>query len=81
MSLKRDNFSKRADFEEAKRSLKLQLLEVKENSAEGRNFYEKLRKNLQLKYQTGNFGYNCSVKNVTLVDFQSSVELSTRHSR
>ena len=80
MSLKRDNFSKRADFEEAKRSLKLQLLEVKENSIEGRNFYEKLRKNLHFKYQTGNFGYNCSVKNVTLVDFRSSVELSTRHS-
>lgn len=44
---------------------------------EGRNFYEKLRKNLHFKYQTGNFGYNCSVKNVTLVDFLSSVELST----
>ena len=76
MSLKRDNFSKRDDFEEAKRSLKLQLLEVKENSVEGRNFYEKLRKNLHLKYQTGNFGYNCSDKNITPVDFQ----LSTHHS-
>ena len=57
MSLKRDNFSttQRADFEEAKRSLKLQLLEAKEKSVEGKNFYEKLRKNLNWEYQKGRF--------------------------
>jgi len=57
MSLERDIFSttQRADFEEAKRSLKLKLIEAKENSVEGKNFYEKLEKNLNLKYQKGKF--------------------------
>ena len=57
MSLKRDIFSttQRADFEEAKRSLKLKLIEAKEKSVEGKNFYEKLEKNLNLKYQKGKF--------------------------
>ena len=57
MSLKRDIFSttQRADFEEAKRSLKLKLIEAKENSVEGKKFYEKLEKNLNLKYQKGKF--------------------------
>ena len=57
MSLKRENFltTRRADFEEAKRSLKLQLIEAKENSVEGKNFYEKLKRNLNLKYQKGKF--------------------------
>ena len=57
MSLKRDIFSttQRADFEEAKRSLKLKLIEAKEKSVEGKTFYEKLEKNLNLKYQKGKF--------------------------
>ena len=57
MSLKREKFltTRRADFEEAKRSLKLQLIEAKENSVEGKNFYEKLKRNLNLKYQKGKF--------------------------
>jgi len=57
MSLKREIFltTHRADFEEAKRSLKLQLIEAKENSVEGKNFYEKLKRNLNLKYQKGKF--------------------------
>ena len=57
MSLERDIFSttQRADFEEAKRSLKLKLIEAKENSVEGKNFCEKLEKNLNLKYQKGKF--------------------------
>ena len=57
MSLERDIFSttQRADFEEAKRSLKLKLIEAKENSVEGKKFYEKLEKNLNLKYQKGKF--------------------------
>ena len=57
MSLERDIFSttQRADFEEAKRSLKLKLIEAKEKSVEGKTFYEKLEKNLNLKYQKGKF--------------------------
>jgi len=51
MSPKGDKFSKRAEFEKAKNLLQLKLIEVKENSLEGKLFYEKLRKKLILKHQ------------------------------
>ena len=53
MSLKRTDFSKRAEFQEAKISLKLKLIEVKENSIQGKVFYEKLEEKLILKYRQG----------------------------
>ena len=53
MSLKRADCSKKAEFQEAKYSLKLKLIEVKENSIEGKAFYEKLEKTLILKYRQG----------------------------
>ena len=53
MSPKKDIFSKRAEFEKAKNLLQLKLIEVKENSLEGKLFYEKLRKKLILKHQQG----------------------------
>ena len=53
MSLKRADFSKRPEFQEAKISLKLKLIEVKENSIQGKVFYEKLEKKLILKHRQG----------------------------
>ena len=53
MSLKKADFSKRAEFQEAKISLKLKLIEVKENSIQGKVFYEKLEKKLILKHRQG----------------------------
>ena len=53
MSLKKADFSKRAEFQEAKISLKLKLIEVKKNSIQGKVFYEKLEEKLILKYRQG----------------------------